>query len=67
MLADQAVQGMRAQRAHWTPAPFGDADLLGILPKNQTEPENAVSRLLHFQRLTSPKMTGHPASRGKRQ
>jgi hypothetical protein len=46
---------------------WGDADLLGILPKNQTEPENAVSRLLHFQRLASPKMAGRPAPRGKRQ
>jgi hypothetical protein len=45
---------------------WGDTDLLGILPKNRTEPENVVSRLLHFQRLTPLKMAGRPGPRAKR-
>jgi hypothetical protein len=44
----------------------GDTDLLGILPKNRTEPENAVSRFLRFQRLTPLKAAGHPGPHGKR-
>jgi hypothetical protein len=38
--------------------PQGDSDLLGILPKNRTEPENVVSRLLHFHRLPPLTMAG---------
>jgi hypothetical protein len=37
-----------------------DADLLAILTKNQTEPENTISRLLHFQSLTRLKMAALP-------
>ncbi|MGD8207454.1 MAG: hypothetical protein PVH47_05190, partial [Thiohalocapsa sp.] len=40
--------------------------LLAFLAKIGTEPENAVSRFLHFQRLGSLEMAGHPAPRGKR-
>jgi hypothetical protein len=46
---------------------WGDADLLGIPPKYRTEPENAVSGFLHFQRLTPLKMAGRPVPHGKRQ
>jgi hypothetical protein len=42
-------------------------DLLAILAKNQTEPENAVSRFLHFQRLTAAKNGGTSLYRGNRE
>jgi hypothetical protein len=40
---------------------------MGFLPIFSTRSENAVPASLHFQRLTSPKMAGHPAPYGKRQ
>jgi hypothetical protein len=39
---------------------------LAIVAKNPTQPENAVSRFLHFQRLRWLKMAGRPATHGKR-
>jgi hypothetical protein len=44
-----------------------DTDLVAILAKNRTEPEDAVSRLLHFQALGRLKMAGRPTPHGKRQ
>jgi len=42
-------------------------NFLAILAKNRTEPEDAVSRLLHFQALGRLKMARRPAPHGKRQ
>jgi hypothetical protein len=35
---------------------------LAILAKNQTEPEDAVSRFLHFQSRKRLKMAAHPCA-----
>ena len=57
---------------------LGDAGLVSLVtpketliywpswPKISTEPEDAVSRFLHFQSLKRPKMAGRPAPDGKR-
>jgi len=39
-------------RAITEPMQTQDTDLWDILPKNRTEPENAVSGFLHFQCLS---------------
>jgi hypothetical protein len=46
--------------------PWESTDLLAVLAKNQTEPKNAVSRFLHFQRLAAAENGGTSLCRGKR-
>jgi hypothetical protein len=40
---------------------------LAILAKDQTEPENAISRFLHFQLLSAVENGGRSVCRGKRE